>query len=72
MRYRAFAQVATGCVTPKKTPQAFETRDVRTTAELNLPYDSAGGLGKERGKSQIYGPRTCGILSEACRAKRTT
>src|ERR1035437_9992415 len=42
VRYRAFAQVATGCVTPKKTPQASETRDVRTTAELNLPFNSAG------------------------------
>ena len=40
VRYRAFAQVATGCVTPKKTPQASETRDVRTTAELNLPFNS--------------------------------
>ena len=41
VRYRAFAQVATGCVTPKKTPQASETRDVRTTAELNLPFNSS-------------------------------
>ena len=42
VRYGAFAQVVTGCVTPKKTPQASETRDVRTTAELNLPFNSPG------------------------------
>jgi hypothetical protein len=53
VRYGAFAQVVTGCVIPKKTPQASETRDVRTTSELNLPFDSrtshtAGSLKGER------------------------